>query len=136
MNLPFFDRRTLRKLSSAAGIILISFTMSYGQTKTLSVDSRFFIPRPPQGAVEQVGGLVQQWDLKDALLIAAMETVPQGVWMTSGTPSEVNATVKRRSGRRILREPYPCLCSITFPVATAGATRPAEQKTRRLSGVD
>ena len=33
MNLPFFDRRTLRKLSSA-GIMLISFTVAYGQTKT------------------------------------------------------------------------------------------------------
>ena len=70
MNLPFFDRRSLRKLSSATGILLISFTMAYGQTKTLSVDSRFFVPKPPQGAVQQAAGLVQQWDLKDALLIS------------------------------------------------------------------
>ena len=74
--------------------MLISFTVAYGQTKTLSVDSRFFIPKPPQGAVQQVAGLVQQWDLKDALLIAAIETIPQAVWLTSGTPSEVTTTVK------------------------------------------
>src|SRR5579871_438210 len=122
MNLPFFDRRPLRKLSSAAGgIILISFTMAYGQTKTLSVDSRFFVPKPPQGAVQQAAGLVQQWDLKDALLIAAMETVPQAVWLTSGTPSEVNATVKTTLRQANLERAVPVLVVYNIPGRDCGS---------------
>jgi endoglucanase len=125
MNLPFFDRRTLRKLSSAAGIILISFTVAYGQTngqtKMLSADSRFFIPKPPQGAVQQAAGLVQQWDLKDALLIAAMETVPQAVWLTSGTPSEVNATVKTTLRQANLERAVPVLVLYNIPGRDCGS---------------
>lgn len=121
MNFPFFDRCTLRKMSSAAGIMLISFTVAYGQTKTLSVDSRFFVPRPPQGAVEQVAGLVRQWDLKDALLIAAMETVPQAVWLTSGTPSEVNATVKTTLRQANLERAVPVLVLYNIPGRDCGS---------------
>jgi endoglucanase len=121
MNLPFFDRRTLRKLSSAAGITLISFTVAYGQTKTLSVDSRFFVPKPPQGAVEQVAGLVRQGDLKDALLIAAMETVPQAMWLTNGTPSEVTATVKTTLRQTNLERAVPVLVLYNIPGRDCGS---------------
>src|SRR5580704_3568296 len=88
-----FDRRTLRTSVTAAALLLISFAGVHGQSKTLPANTRFFIPQPPSDAVQQVESLLKQSQLKNALLITAMETVPQAVWLTSGTPSEVSATV-------------------------------------------
>ena len=84
----------LRNASCVAAMLLISFAAAHAQTRTLPAQSRFFVPLPPQGAVQQVEGLIRQHDLRDALLITAMETVPQAVWLTSGTPSEVSSTVE------------------------------------------
>src|SRR6202050_340235 len=83
----------LRRFATGAALLLISFAAAHGQSKTLPANTRFLIPEPPSEAVQQVESLLKQGQLKNALLIAAMETVPQAVWLTSGTPSEVSATV-------------------------------------------
>src|SRR6202050_1034307 len=83
----------LRRFATGAALLLISFAAAHGQSKTLPANTRFLIPEPPSEAVQQVENLLKQGQLKNALLIAAMETVPQAVWLTSGTPSEVSATV-------------------------------------------
>jgi endoglucanase len=89
----WIDRRILRRFAITAAVLLISFAGAHGQSKTLSPNTRFFVPKAPSGAVQQVESLLKQHQLKNALLISAMETVPQAVWLTSGTPSEVSATV-------------------------------------------
>jgi endoglucanase len=87
-------RRTLRGLVAGAALLLTSLAGAHGQTtKTLPARTRFFTPAPPNGAVQQVESLLRQAQLKNALLITVMETVPQAVWLTSGTPSEVSTTV-------------------------------------------
>ena len=86
-------RRTLRSFASAAALLLIPIAAAHGQTKTLPANSRFYISAPPNGSVQQVESLLEQGQWKNALLVTAMETVPQAVWLTSGTPSEVSATV-------------------------------------------
>src|ERR1700735_4330184 len=83
----------LRRFATGAARLLISFAAAHGQSKTLPANTRFLIPEPPSGAVQQVESLLKQGQVKNALLIAAMETVPQAVWLTSGTASEVSATV-------------------------------------------
>src|ERR1700728_3741985 len=83
----------LRRFATRAALLLISFAAAHGQSKTLPANTRFLIPEPPSGAVQQVESQLKQDQLKNALLITAMETVPQAMWLTSGTPSEVSATV-------------------------------------------
>ena len=87
------DRRTLLGCATAAALLLTSVAGAHGQTKTLPAGTRFFTPAPPSGAVQQVESLFRQRKLKDALLVAVMETVPQAVWLTSGTPAQVSAMV-------------------------------------------
>src|ERR1700739_4257330 len=86
-------RRSLRRFAAEAALLLIPFAAAHGQTKTLPANSRFYIPAPPDGSVQQVQSLLKQGQWKSALLVTAMETVPQAVWLTSGTPSQVSATV-------------------------------------------
>jgi endoglucanase len=87
------ERRIPRRFATAAALFLISIAGAHGQSKTLPANTRFFVPAPPNGAVQQVESLLKQGHLRNALLIAVMETVPQAVWLTGGTPSQVNATV-------------------------------------------
>ena len=69
--------------------------------RTLSPNTRFFVPQPADGSIQQAIGLVEKGQLKNALLIVAMEDTPQAVWLTSGTPSATGATVTK-----ILREAH------------------------------
>ena len=77
----------------AAMLFLASFAAAYGQSKTLSADTRFFIPVPPTGAVQQADEFLKQGQFKNALLLTAMEAIPQAVWLTGGTTSQVSVSV-------------------------------------------
>jgi endoglucanase len=87
------DQHTPRTFVAGAALLLISIAGAHGQSNALPLYTRFFVPQPPNGAVQQVESLFDQGQLKNALLIAAMETVSQAVWLTGGTASEVSATV-------------------------------------------
>src|ERR1700683_561333 len=118
----------LRRFAPGAALLLISFAAAHGQSKTLPANTRFLIPEPPSGAVQQVESLLQQRQLKNALLITAMETVPQAVWLTSGTPSEVGATVTSTLRQANVERAVPCWCSTTFLAGIAVATRRAARR--------
>lgn len=64
-----------------------------GTGKTLAPATRFYVPLPASGSEQQVFSLVRTGDFKGAELVAAMELTPQAVWLASGTPAEVLATV-------------------------------------------
>ncbi len=115
------DRRTLRTSVTAAALLLISFAAAHGQSKTLPANTRFFIPAPPSGAVQQVESLLKQGQLKNALLITAMETVPQAVWLTSGTPAEVSATVTSTFREAIFERAVPVLVLYNIPGRDCGS---------------
>lgn len=85
--------RPLHRFVTMAVLFLLAFAAAHAQSKTLPASTRFFVPVPPNGAVQQVENLLRQRQLRNALLITRMETVPQAVWLTSGTPSQVSATV-------------------------------------------
>jgi len=88
------NRHILHKFATGAALLLVSSIGTFGQSKTLAPDTRFLITAPPSGAVQQVESLLKQDEFKNALLVALMETVPQAVWLTNGTPTAVSATVK------------------------------------------
>ncbi|HEY3989207.1 MAG TPA: glycoside hydrolase family 6 protein, partial [Acidobacteriaceae bacterium] len=82
---------------------------------------RFFVPVPPQGAVQQVESLLRQRQLKNALLITAMETVPQAVWLTSGTPSQISATVTAALRQAKVERAVPVLVLYNIPGRDCGS---------------
>lgn len=61
--------------------------------KALPANTRFFVPRPGSGSIQQAVGLLEKFQLKNALLIAAMEATPQAVWLTGNTPAQTASTV-------------------------------------------
>src|SRR3984885_8879032 len=111
----------LRRFAPGAALLLISFAAAHGQTKTLPANTRFFVPEPPSGAVQQVESLLKQGQFKNALLITAMETVPQAVWLTSGTPSEVSATVTSTLREAAFERAIPVLVLYNIPGRDCGS---------------
>jgi endoglucanase len=111
----------LRRFVSGATLLLISFAQAHAQSKTLPANARFFIPQPPSGAVQQAESLLKQGKLKDALLIVAMETVPQAVWLTGGTPSEVSTTVASTLREAAFERAVPVLVLYNIPGRDCGS---------------
>ena len=55
---------------------------------TLAPNTRFYVPPPAQGSVQQILQLVKSRQLKNAGLIAAMESVPSAVWLDGETAAQ------------------------------------------------
>ena len=64
-----------------------------GTAKSLASNTHFFVPQPADGAFQQTINLLFQGHVTSALQIVEMETTPQAVWLASGTPMQVSATV-------------------------------------------
>lgn len=54
----------------------------------LPAGARFYVPPPAQGSVQQILQLIASGQLKNAGLIAAMESVPSAVWLDGETPAQ------------------------------------------------
>jgi endoglucanase len=59
-----------------------------GSGRTLPANTRFYVPPPAQGSLQQVAQLLASQQFKEAGLIAAMEATPQAVWLTGETSAE------------------------------------------------
>lgn len=53
-----------------------------------------YVPKPDQGARAQIGALRDAGDMDDAALIQSMVETPQAVWLTKGTPKQVEQSVR------------------------------------------
>jgi endoglucanase len=65
-----------------------SASTSAGGGHALSPGTRFYTPPPAQGSVHQILQLIESGRLKDAGLIAAMESVPSAVWLDGETTAQ------------------------------------------------
>ena len=63
--------------------------------RTLEPTTRFFVPAPDPGAVDQFFGLLKARDWSDAGRLAAMVATPQAVWFTGGSPQDVERAVRK-----------------------------------------
>jgi endoglucanase len=115
------DRRAPRRFAAGAALLLISVAGAHGQSKTLPANTRFFTPAPPMGAVQQAENLLKEGQLKNALLIALMERVPQAAWLTGGTPSEVSATVTATLREANAQRALPVLVLYNIPGRDCGS---------------
>jgi endoglucanase len=78
-------------MAVAAGVLgtaIPSAAASTGGGHGLSPGTRFYVPPPAQGSVQQILQLIASGQLKDAGLIAAMEAVPSAVWLDGETPAQ------------------------------------------------
>src|SRR5690348_6569203 len=64
-------------------------------SRTLAPNTRFFVPVPDKGAVQQIASLLSHKQKSDAALILKMVETPQAVWFTGGTPKDVQQGVKK-----------------------------------------
>jgi endoglucanase len=84
-------------------------------SRALAANTRFFIPQPNPGAVQQGLALLKSRKLIDAARIAAMVTTPQAVWLTGGTPEEVQASVKKTASTAAAFHTVPVLVAYNIP---------------------
>jgi endoglucanase len=54
----------------------------------LSPSTRFYVPPPAQGSIQQIRQLIKSGQLKNAGLIATMESVPSAVWLDGETAAQ------------------------------------------------
>lgn len=84
----------LRRAALASAIILacsLAASPVMASGRALQWDTRFYVPPPSQGAIQQVLELARHHDLADARLIASMESIPQAVWLTGETSAQAAA---------------------------------------------
>lgn len=97
MHHRFIHSVLTRALAAAALLSIASLaTPANAQTpadKTLPTNTRFFVPPPASGSIQQAVGLLKEGQFKNALLIAAMEATPQAVWLTGNTPTQTASSV-------------------------------------------
>jgi endoglucanase len=80
-----------------------------------STETRFFVPAPNPGALQEVRQLRQQHDRAGAELLRDMITTPQAVWFTKGTPAEVREAVRSTMREASEQEAVPVLVAYDVP---------------------
>jgi endoglucanase len=102
-------------ISSAAASPAAPAAAATAAARTISPGTRFFVPLPSSGAPQQIVALLKDHDLKDAALIAEMETVPRAVWFTSGTPAQVTQQVRTTMLEAAVEQAVPVLVAYDIP---------------------
>jgi endoglucanase len=74
--------------AASASAAASSASAATGGGQVLSSGTRFYIPPPAQGSVQQILQLLGSGQFKNAGLIAAMESVPSAVWLDGETPAQ------------------------------------------------
>ena len=82
---------------------------------TIATDTRFFVPPPADGSVQQIAQLLKSGDAKDASLIAQMEATPAAVWLTGGTPDQVAQQVRTTMFEASLERAEPVFVVYDIP---------------------
>src|SRR5512144_2129988 len=85
----------LMALLVSASVPSASAKSGVGHGRHPNPPTRFYIPRPDQGAWEQIVALMKSHNKADAKLIGQMISTPQAVWFNGGTPEEVRKDVKK-----------------------------------------
>jgi endoglucanase len=101
---------------------------------SLDPSTRFYVPKPNHGAIEQIADLTSRGDKADANLIKKMVETPQAVWFTQGTPKSVQQDVRNTVQRAADKGQVPVLVAYNIPFrdcaqfSAGGATSVADYK--------
>ena len=116
------SRRTLR--AAAVGLALVAVLATplasaavthTGADRTLAPDTRFMVPLPQDGVVEQILDLLRHGKFRDAGLIAKLAATPQAVWLDKGTPKEVRRDVQQALALARLQRAVPVFVAYNVP---------------------
>jgi len=88
--------------------------------KTLPSTTRFLVPPPSDGAVQQALSLLAHRNLRGALLIAKMETIPRSVWLTGGTNAVAAKEVKQALALADIERAVPAFVIYNIPGRDCG----------------
>ncbi len=100
----------------------------------LDPDTQFYVPKPIQGARQQIASLTSSGDKADAALVRTMIETPQAVWIEGGTPHKVQQEVKSTIKHAAAKGTVPVLVAYNLPFrdcsqySAGGATSMAEYK--------
>jgi endoglucanase len=116
-----------------ASTMIISSTMAHSlPAGSIDPATQFYVPEPNPGALEQIRALRLSGNGADARLIDQMIGVPQAVWFTAGTPSEVRQAVRSVMQLASHKGAVPILVAYNIPFrdcaqfSAGGATTVAE----------
>src|SRR5579884_3916504 len=113
MQLPWCRaaRRAAAAAALAAGLGPAAASAGTGATGLpaghgLAPDTRFYVPRPAPGSVQQIASLLASGQRQNATLIARMEQVPSAVWLTGETSAQVamGAAGERQANDEVTRQ--------------------------------
>jgi len=77
--------------------------------------TRFYVPKPNRGALEQIVDLIKDRQRQDAKLIGRMIATPQAVWFTAGTPKSVKQDVRKTVKLAAAQRAVPILVAYNIP---------------------
>jgi endoglucanase len=81
----------------------------------LGPHTRFFVPPPNPGAVQQIAALLKSNATREAAAITAMEAMPKAVWFSTGTPEEVQHDVSKTVVQSMQNQSVPVLVAYNRP---------------------
>jgi endoglucanase len=84
-------------------------------TRALSPSTQFFIRKPDADAVTQFAGLLKTHAFPDAVRLGIMEATPQAVWLTGGSPDDVQAAVHATMRQAAREGRVPVLVAYNIP---------------------
>src|SRR5262245_22711779 len=99
--------------------------------RTLPAGTRFMVPTPNTGAVQQSADLVARGKFHDAALIEQMALTPQAVWVTKGSPKDARKAVQKAIARADAQQAVAVLVAYNIPgrdcggLSAGGAQTPA-----------
>jgi len=100
---------------TALALVLTATGASASAAPRPSADTRFFVPAPNAGALQQIQQLLKQRDAVNAGLLLRMVTTPQAVWFTGGTPDQVRKGVHDTMFAATLQRATPVLVAYDIP---------------------
>jgi endoglucanase len=127
--------RSLSRTAIVAAVLLVAATLTTGTASAggrsahptptgsghaLSPGTRLYTPQPDPGAVRQIVDLTKHRKIFDALRLGAMVTTPQAVWLTKGTPAEVEKSVRRTVQLAALTRTVPVFVAYDLPFRDCG----------------
>ena len=100
-----FGRRAAWILSGSVMAVVI---MSGSTLAAPTGASEFYVPKPNPDAIDQIATLRASGNKADADLIQWLVDQPSAVWFTSGSPKDVEQSVKATVQRAAAKQSTPC----------------------------
>lgn len=112
--------RVVTAIALAATLCMTSWAASTSVDKTLPPGTRFFVPPPGDGAVQQAVGLLKSGQIRNALLIAGMELTPRAIWLP-GDPATAAGVVTDTLRRARAQHAVPAFVLYNIPGRDCGS---------------